>query len=121
MELPSGELDRNTFVRREPGRKIANKYKLFFMAFPFLIITFIFYYLPISGWIYAFYDFIPGIPLSDTPYVGFKWFRTIVANPTQTGEVLRVLRNTLVMSSLGLITSIFPLIFAILLTEIKTG
>ncbi|MEK4511084.1 sugar ABC transporter permease [Paenibacillus anaericanus] len=121
MELPSGGLDRGTYMNQQPGRKMANKYKLFFMAFPFLIITFIFYYLPISGWIYAFYDFIPGIPLSDTPYVGLKWFRTIVSNPTQTGEVLRVLKNTLAMSSLGLITSVFPVIFAILLSEIKTG
>ncbi|MDQ0089145.1 putative aldouronate transport system permease protein [Paenibacillus anaericanus] len=121
MELPSGGLYRGTYINQQPGRKMANKYKLFFMAFPFLIITFIFYYLPISGWIYAFYDFIPGIPLSDTPYVGLKWFRTIVSNPTQTGEVLRVLKNTLAMSSLGLITSVFPVIFAILLSEIKTG
>ncbi|GGH21975.1 ABC transporter permease [Paenibacillus segetis] len=121
MAIPSGELDRGTLLSQKSGGKIANKYKLFFMALPFLVITFIFYYLPISGWIYAFYDFIPGIPLKDTPYVGFKWFQSIVSNPTQTGEVLRVLKNTLAMSSLGLITSVFPVVFAILLSEIKTG
>ncbi|HBS43633.1 MAG TPA: hypothetical protein DEA91_02670 [Paenibacillus sp.] len=32
-----------------------------------------------------------------------------------------MLKNTLAMSSLGLITSIFPVIFAIMLTEIKSG
>ncbi|MDQ0192888.1 ABC transporter permease [Paenibacillus wynnii] len=121
MGVTSGELIRSVQPVKRPRRKMANKFKLFFMALPFLIVTFIFYYLPISGWIYAFYDFIPGIPLSDTPYVGLKWFRTIVSNPTQTAEVMRVLKNTLAMSSLGLITSVFPVIFAILLSEVKAG
>lgn len=87
MGVPSGELLHGVEPAPPPRRKLQNKYKLFFMALPFLAVTFIFYYLPISGWIYAFYDFIPGIPLSDTPFVGLKWFRTIVANPTQTAEV----------------------------------
>lgn len=91
------------------------------MAFPFLVTTFIFYYLPISGWIYAFYDYTPGIPLSDTEFVGFKWFKSIVANQTQMEEVLRVLKNTVAMSALGIITSVFPVAFAILLSEIKTS
>lgn len=121
MGVTSGELIRSVQPVKRPRRKMPNKFKLFFMALPFLIVTFIFYYLPVSGWIYAFYDFIPGIPLSDTPYVGLKWFRTIVSNPTQTAEVMRVLKNTLAMSSLGLITSVFPVIFAILLSEVKAG
>jgi len=121
MGVTSGELIRSLQPVKRPRRKMPNKFKLFFMALPFLIVTFIFYYLPVSGWIYAFYDFIPGIPLSDTPYVGLKWFRTIVSNPTQTAEVMRVLKNTLAMSSLGLITSVFPVIFAILLSEVKAG
>ncbi|MEC0169688.1 ABC transporter permease [Paenibacillus graminis] len=121
MGVPSGELLRGVEPVRPSRRKLQNKYKLFLLALPFLAVTFVFYYLPVSGWIYAFYDFIPGIPLSDTPYVGLKWFRTLVANPTQTGEVLRVLKNTVAMSSLGLVTSVFPVIFAILLTEIRAG
>lgn len=121
MGVPSGEILRGVDPVRSSRRRMQNKYKLFFMALPFLAVTFIFYYLPISGWIYAFYDFIPGIPLSDTPYVGLKWFKTIVSNPTQTAEVLRVLKNTVAMSSIGLITSVFPVIFAILLTEIRSG
>ncbi|WP_058303687.1 ABC transporter permease [Gorillibacterium timonense] len=121
MELPSEGVVRTVEPDRRPRRKMQNKYKLFFMALPFFLITFIFYYLPISGWIYAFYDFIPGIPLSDTPFVGLQWFKSMVANPTQTAEVLRVLKNTLAMSSLGLITSVFPVVFAILLSEIRSG
>ncbi|MFC5467869.1 ABC transporter permease [Cohnella suwonensis] len=107
-------------VWKRPGG-IPNKYKLFLMAFPFLVTTFIFFYLPITGWIYAFYDFTPGIPLSDTPYVGLKWFRSIASNPTQLEEVVRVLKNTVAMSVLGILTSVFPVIFAILLSEVRTS
>ncbi len=124
MELPTERTAqaKPPLVKRQPGAGgLQNKHKLFLMAFPFLVITFIFYYLPISGWIYAFYDYIPGIPLKDTPFAGLKWFKSIVANPTQTAEVLRVMKNTLAMSSLGIITSFFPLIFAILLAEIRHG
>ncbi|MBY9081745.1 sugar ABC transporter permease [Paenibacillus sp. HN-1] len=121
MGVPSEELLPAVQPAKSPKRRLQNKHKLFLMALPFLIVTFIFYYLPISGWIYAFYDFIPGIPLHDTPYVGLKWFRTIIANPTQTQEVLRVMKNTIAMSSLSLITSFFPVVFAIFLTEIKAG
>ncbi len=102
-------------------RGLPNKYKLFLMAFPFLVVTFLFFYLPIYGWIYAFYDYFPGIPLSETPFVGFKWFRTIASNPIQAEEVLRVMKNTLAMSGLGIATSFFPVVFAILLTEVRTG
>ncbi|WP_438433870.1 ABC transporter permease [Gorillibacterium sp. sgz500922] len=121
MELPTDGAVQPAMPAQRTRPKLANKYKLFLMALPFLAITFIFYYLPISGWIYAFYDYIPGIPLKDTPYVGMQWFKSIVANPTQTAEVLRVLKNTVAMSFLGLVTSVFPVVFAILLTEIRTG
>ncbi|WP_238162605.1 sugar ABC transporter permease [Cohnella sp. AR92] len=100
---------------------LANKYKLFLMALPLLIVTFIFFYLPIYGWIYAFYDYFPGIPLSQTPFVGFKWFKSIASNPVQTEEVIRVMKNTIAMSGLGIVTSFFPIVFAILLTEVRTG
>ncbi len=101
-------------------RHFPNSYKLFLMAFPFLVVTFVFYYLPIAGWIYAFYDFTPGIPLSDTPFVGFKWFRSIAQNRTQLEEVVRVMTNTVAMSTLGIVTSVLPVAFAILLTEIRS-
>jgi putative aldouronate transport system permease protein len=120
MAVLSNSLAKQKKWGANKGMRIANKYKLFLMAFPFLVLTFAFSYLPISGWLYAFYDYIPGIPLSKTPFVGLKWFRSIASNPTQTAEVLRVMRNTLAMSALGIIISIFPVIYAILLTEVKS-
>ncbi|MCX7711442.1 MAG: ABC transporter permease subunit [Clostridia bacterium] len=101
-------------------RKVKNKYVLFFMALPFLVLTFVFSYLPLHGWLYAFYNFRPGIPLSQTEFVGWKWFQSIAANPTQTGEVLRVLYNTVGISTMNILVSVLPVAFAIFLVEIRT-
>ena len=98
-----------------------DKYKLFLMAFPFLALVFLFSYLPLYGWIYAFYDYRPGIPLSKTEFIGLRWFTAMVSNPIQIQEILRVLRNTFAMSGLGMLTSVLPVIFAIFLTEIKNA
>ena len=118
--MSSPTLSSGTISKRK-GFKLANKYRLFLMALPFIILTFIFAYLPLHGWLYAFYNYKPGIPLSETQFVGFKWFKSIFANPVQTREVLRVLRNTFAISGLNIVTSVFPVIFAIFLSEIKTG
>ncbi|WP_160679402.1 ABC transporter permease subunit [Clostridium sp. C8-1-8] len=96
-----------------------NKYKLFLMALPFLVLTFLFSYLPLHGWLYSFYDYRPGIPLAKSEFVGLRWFKSIFANPVQTKEVLRVMKNTIAISSINILTSVFPVIFAILLSEIK--
>jgi putative aldouronate transport system permease protein len=100
--------------------RLQNKYKLFFMALPFLILTFIFSYLPLHGWIYSFFNWKPGFPLSQKQYVGVQWFISIFSNPTQTGEILRVMRNTAAISMLNIAASILPVVFAILILEIKT-
>ncbi|MCC3374802.1 sugar ABC transporter permease [Cohnella sp. REN36] len=102
------------------GRGIPDRYRLFLYALPFLVLVFLFSYLPLYGWIYALYNYRPGYTLSNSPFVGLHWFRSIFANPTQTQEVLRVMRNTLAMSSLGILTSVLPVAFAVLLSEIRT-
>ncbi|WP_080840872.1 ABC transporter permease [Cohnella massiliensis] len=107
-------------IRSSPSSLIPDRYRLFLFALPFLFLVFIFSYLPLYGWIYAFYNYRPGFALSDTPFVGLQWFRSIFSNPTQTQEVMRVMRNTMVMSLLGIATSILPVLFAVFLSEIKS-
>ena len=105
---------------RAKGVHIPERYRLFLFALPLLALVFLFSYLPLYGWVYAFFNVRPGYSLWSSDFVGLKWFRSIVSNPTQSKEVLRVLKNTMGMSLLGIATSIFPVIFAILLTEIKS-
>lgn len=100
--------------------ELHNKYKLFLMAFPFLVLVFLFSYLPLYGWIYAFYNFRPGIPLAVSDFVGLQWFKSIFSNPTQRAEVARVMRNTMAMSSLSILFSVLPVAFAIFLSEMRS-
>ena len=51
--------------------------------------------------------------------VGFKWFAMLFRNAQTRKDILRVLKNTLAMSSLGLLTAWCPMAFAIFLSEIK--
>lgn len=110
-----------TKAMKRKKNKAPGRYKLFLMALPFLILTFVFSYYPLYGWRYAFYDFKPGIPLSQSTFVGLEWFKSIVSNPTQTSEMIRVIRNTIAISGINILTSFFPVLFAVFLVEIKSN
>ncbi|MDE6357388.1 MAG: ABC transporter permease subunit, partial [Eubacteriales bacterium] len=99
-------------------KKKTNK-KLTLLILPFIILCFLFSYFPLHGWIYAFYDYKPPIPLSKSEFVGFQWFQMLFSNKTQVAQMLQVMKNTFAMSLLGIATSILPLGFAIFLNEIK--
>lgn len=95
--------------------------QLFLMILPFLLLVFIFAYLPLWGWRYAFFDYNPGDVLSMDKWVGLKWFKAPFENAATRSDILRVLKNTLAMSGLGILTSWCPMIFAVFLAEIRNG
>lgn len=99
--------------------EMETKFKLLIMFLPFALLAFVFCYLPLWGWRYAFFDFKAGDTLSMDNFVGFKWFTYLFQNEATRSRLVQVLINTLVMSGLGIITSWVPLAFAILLTEIS--
>lgn len=47
-------------------------FKLFLITVPLLVMVFLFSYLPLAGWIYAFYDYRAGMKLNDCGFVGFR-------------------------------------------------
>ena len=98
--------------------ELPKKYKLFLMMLPFLLAVFLFAYLPLYGWSYAFYNYKFGIPMDQQEYVGLKWFTDMFSNPANRDNIVRVLKNTLGMSGLNLATSWLPMIFAVFLNEI---
>lgn len=100
------------------GRSAQGK-KMFLLILPFLILSFLFSYFPLHGWIYAFYDYRAPMKLSQCEFVGFKWFQMLFSNPSQVKQLLTVLRNTFAMSLLGIATSFLPVLFAVFLNEIK--
>ena len=101
--------------------KKAQSYILFLMIVPFLALLFIFAYFPLWGWIYAFYDFRPPLTLAMSEFVGLHWFRVLIENPIRLGQIVEVLKNTFGISGLGVLTSWLPILFAILLSEIRSS
>ncbi len=99
--------------------EIESKYKLFLMFLPFAMLCFVFSYLPLYGWRYAFFEYSAGGTLSMDNFVGFHWFTMLFSNAATRADILRVLRNTLAMSGLGILTSWLPIAFAIFLNEIR--
>jgi len=95
-------------------------FKLFLLSIPFLAFTFIFSYMPLYGWSYAFFDYRLGLKLSDTQFVGLQHFIQMFQSRALRNDLIRVMTNTLGMSFIGLATSWLPMLFAILLAEIKS-
>ncbi len=93
--------------------------KLFLLILPFLILSFLFSYFPLHGWIYAFFDYRAPLKLSQCQFVGLKWFKTLFSNPTQVSQLMQVMKNTFAMSLLGIATSFLPVLFAVFLNEVK--
>ena len=100
--------------------EMAEQYRLFIMFLPVLLLTFVFAYLPIYGWRYAFFNAKAGDELTSKLFVGFKNFTDLYNNPGIRMDIVKVLRNTLAMSGLGIATSWLPILFAILLAEVKS-
>lgn len=98
-----------------PGRR--KKYNLLFMTLPFMIIVLLFNYVPIFGWIYSVFDYIPGVSVFDCDFVGLDYFRLIFKD----ANVVRTLKNTFIFAVIGIVLTPLPMFFAILLNEIKCG
>ena len=106
-------------IKKKPSKeKKKRSMRMFLLLVPFLILVLLFSYYPLFGWIYAFFDYRPPLPLSQCQFVGLQWFKMLVDNPEQLKTIEQVLINTFAMSGLGILTSFFPVLFAIGLNEI---
>lgn len=106
-------------IRKGEKCELAPKYQLFLMCIPFLFLCFLFGYLPLYGWRYAFFDYKAGDVLKAENFVGLKWFTYLFQNEATRSDIIRVMKNTLGISGLGLATSWCSMIFAVFLAEIK--
>jgi putative aldouronate transport system permease protein len=89
---------------------------LLVMTVPFFSLMFIFSYVPLWGWYIAFTNYFPGDSFMKAGFVGFKHFETLFNGGFQFQNAMR---NTLIFSGLALLLSPLPMIFAIMLNEIK--
>ncbi|MCI9336747.1 MAG: sugar ABC transporter permease [Lachnospiraceae bacterium] len=95
-------------------------FRLWLLSFPFLILIFLFSYLPLYGWVYALFDYKPGRALTDCKFLGLGNFTRMFADKYALEDIVRVMKNTLGMSLIGIATSGLPMMFAVFLAEIKS-
>ncbi|MCR5221785.1 MAG: ABC transporter permease subunit [Lachnospiraceae bacterium] len=82
----------------------------------FFVYGFVFYYLPLGGWIMAFQNYKNKTGFFHSKWVGLEKFKFLFSAVT----FLRVIRNTFCMGALNLVFStVLAIAFAILLNEVK--
>jgi putative aldouronate transport system permease protein len=92
----------------------SKKFDLLLMGVPCILLVIVFNYVPLFGWVYGFFDYKPGMSLLQSKFVGLKYVFGAFSDPA----LLTVLRNTLVLGMLTLVTSVFPPVFAMFLNEL---
>ena len=98
-------------------RKNQEGVKLLLLSLPFVAFVIAFCYVPLFGWAYAFTDYRTGMSLLGSNFVGLKNFTAIWQNRA---ELIRVMRNTFALSLIGLVFAPLPMVFAILINEIRS-
>ncbi|NLO13089.1 MAG: sugar ABC transporter permease [Clostridiales bacterium] len=90
--------------------------QLAFMSVPMLLYIFLFNYFPLWGWITAFMDYKPVLPLLENKWVGLENFKWLFSRP----EFLGAVRNTFAMAAINLVFGfVFPILLALFLNEIR--
>ena len=104
----------------DKARKKWRTYHEVLYILPFIILVLVFSYYPLYGWAYAFFDYKPPLPLTWDKFVGLKWFQSLISNRARVNQLAMVLRNTFAMSGLSILTSWMPMLFAVLLNEVRS-
>lgn len=110
------------FAAKHSTREKRDSIELYLILLPVLLHIFIFCIVPLYGIVIAFQDYNPGSPFisfdGSVKWVGFKHFIELFTGP----YFWRLLRNTLRLSLYCLLFGFpLPIVFALLLNEIKGG
>src|SRR3972149_6360370 len=95
--------------------RIVRNWQLYIMIAPAILLVFIFNYIPMAGAQIAFRDYNPIGGIWGSPWVGLKNFEWFFSIP----DAWRMIRNTLVLSGLGIALGFSaPIILALMINEI---
>ena len=98
------------------GRTRSTGIAYWFMVLPGYVWLFLFSIVPMVGIVMAFQDYNPSKGWFGSKWVGMKWFQYLLVIP----DAKRALTNTLIIAiSKVVLNIIVPLIFALLLNEVK--
>ena len=95
-------------------------FKLFLFVLPGILLIFIFKYLPLWGWGYAFVQYKPARSLLDSTFVGLQNFKDLWGNAVMRANILRSLKNTFGIQFLAYALTPLPMLFAVLLSEVRS-
>lgn len=90
---------------------------IYLLGLPGMIILLLFNYIPMSGLLMAFQDYNPYKGLTGSEWVGLKHFIKLF----NASKFYTMLRNTIVISLLNLMTFPAPIILALLLNELRNA
>jgi len=102
-------------------RKKMEGFKLFLFILPCMIYIFIFSYMPLKGWAYAFTDYKLGYQWDRVHFVGLDNFKLLIQTPAFLKQGLNAFVNTVGMGLLSVLVSPIPLVFAVLLNEMRSN
>lgn len=113
-------MERNIFIpvnKKITWLRIVRNWQLYVMIAPAVIMIFIFNYIPMAGAQIAFRDYNPVGGIWGSPWVGLKHFEWFFSIP----DAWRLIRNTLVLSGLGIALGFTaPIILALMINEIPS-
>lgn len=90
---------------------------IYFLGIPGLLILLLMNYLPMRNLVMAFQDYNPHLGILQSPWVGLKHFETLFQDP----KFYNMLKNTLIISGLSLLTFPAPVILALIMNEIRNA
>ncbi|WP_314587693.1 ABC transporter permease subunit [Paenibacillus terrigena] len=116
VQIPPHTVNKTQNQRKSWIRRLGSQYQLILLSIPFVLLVILFNYVPLWGWLAAFQDYKPFKGVTGSEFVGLANFKVLFADP----HFLVVLRNTLVMSGMSLVTGFVGAItLALLLNEIQ--
>lgn len=107
---------KNVSASHKTLRKQIWEYRwIYLLGLPGLIVLFLFSYMPMRGLFMAFQDYNPHLGILGSPWAGLKHFKTLFQDP----KFYNMLKNTLVISGLSLLTFPVPIFLAMLINEVR--
>lgn len=90
---------------------------IYFLGIPGIVLLFFMNYLPMRNLLMAFQDYNPHLGLLKSPWVGLEHFQTLF----QDSKFYNMLKNTLIISGLSLLTFPAPIILALIMNEVRNA
>lgn len=98
-------------------KSFLRNWQLYLFLLPMITYFFIFHYIPMYGVQIAFKNYLPNLGFWGSEWVGLKHFETFF----NSFYFWRLLRNTIFLNLYGLLLFPLPIIFALMLNELRNG